>query len=179
MVVRVMTPLTIKTNTEDHFIAKLAAIAIVLSIIEFFLPSPIPGVKPGIANIIILYTLVKFNLQTAVWVSLIRVFVTSILVGSLMAPTFFLSLFGAISSLIFLFIFQKLPKKYFSVISLGIIAAFGHILGQFFIARIWIIPHDSIFNLLPLFLISSLIFGVLSGFITNTLLEHKTNRLPN
>ena len=49
MVVRAMTPLTIKTNTEDHFIAKLAAIAIVLSIIEFFLPSPIPGVKPGIA----------------------------------------------------------------------------------------------------------------------------------
>ena len=42
MVVRVMTPLTIKTNIEDHFIAKLAAIAIVLSIIEFFLPSPIP-----------------------------------------------------------------------------------------------------------------------------------------
>ena len=107
MVVRVMTPLTIKTTTEDHFVAKLAAIAIVLSIIEFFLPSPIPGVKPGIANIIILYTLVKFNLQTAVWVSLIRVFVSSILVGSLMAPTFFLSLFGAISSLIFLFIFQK------------------------------------------------------------------------
>ena len=179
MVVRVMTQLIIKTNTEDHFIAKLAAIAIALSIIEFFLPSPIPGIKPGIANIIVLYTLVKFNLQTAVWVSLIRIFVSSILVGSLLSPTFFLSLFGAISSLILLFIVQKLPKKYFSIISLGIIAAFGHILGQFLIARIWIIPHDSIFNLLPLFLISALIFGMLSGFITNTLLKHKTNPLPN
>ena len=174
-----MTQLIIKTNTEDHFIAKLAAIAIALSIIEFFLPSPIPGIKPGIANIIVLYTLVKFNLQTAVWVSLIRVFVSSILVGSLMSPTFFLSLFGAISSLILLFIFQKLPKKYFYIISLGIIAAFGNILGQFLIARIWIIPHDSIFNILQLFLISSLIFGMLSGFITNTLLKHKTNPLPN
>ena len=156
----------------DHIIAKLSAIAIVLSIIEFFLPSPIPGIKPGIANIIILYTLVKFDLKTAAWVSLLRVFISSILVGSFLSPTFFLSLFGAVISLAFLFLFQKLPKKYFSLISFGIVASFGHIIGQFFIARLWIIPHDSIFNLLPFFFISALIFGILSGYLANTILKH-------
>ena len=44
-----------------HQIAKLTALAIVLNMFEFFLPSPIYGVKPGIANIIILFAFVKFN----------------------------------------------------------------------------------------------------------------------
>ena len=48
-----MTLSTINISARDHQIAKLSAIAIALSLIEFFFPSPIPGVKPGIANIII------------------------------------------------------------------------------------------------------------------------------
>ena len=168
-----MTPSIIKITPRDHIIAKLSAIAIALSIIEFFLPSPIPGIKPGIANIIILFTFYKFNFQTAVWVSLIRVFISSLLVGTFISPTFFLSFFGAIFSLFCLFIFQKLSSNYFSIISLGIMTAFGHIIGQFFIARLWIIPHDSIFNLLPVFLISALIFGLISSFLTHALLNIK------
>ena len=54
-----MTLSTIKITNRDHEIAKLSAIAVALSLVEFFFPSPIPGVKPGIANIIILYTIWK------------------------------------------------------------------------------------------------------------------------
>jgi len=171
-----MTQLIIKPTKKDHTVAKLAAIAIILSVIEFFLPSPIPGIKPGIANIIILYSLVRFDFSTAAWVSIVRVFVSSIIVGSFLSPTFFLSLFGALFSLTLLYGFQKLPKPYFSIISLSLIASFGHIIGQFIIARLWIIPHDSIFNLLPLFLISALIFGIFSAFICYALLKHKLNK---
>jgi len=171
-----MTQLIIKPTKKDHTVAKLAAIAIILSVIEFFLPSPIPGIKPGIANIIILYSLVRFDFSTAAWVSIVRVFVSSIIVGSFLSPTFFLSLFGALFSLTLLYGFQKLPKPYFSIISLSLIASFGHIIGQFIIARLWIIPHNSIFNLLPLFLISALIFGIFSAFICDALLKHKLNK---
>ena len=171
-----MTQLIIKPTKKDHTVAKLAAIAIILSVIEFFLPSPIPGIKPGIANIIILYSLVRFDFSTAAWVSIVRVFVSSIIVGSFLSPTFFLSLFGALFSLTLMYGFQKLPKPYFSIISLSLIASFGHIIGQFIIARLWIIPHDSIFNLLPLFLISALIFGIFSAFICDALLKHKLNK---
>ena len=171
-----MTQLIIKPTKKDHTVAKLAAIAIILSVIEFFLPSPIPGIKPGIANIIILYSLVRFDFSTAAWVSIVRVFVSSVIVGSFLSPTFFLSLFGALFSLTLLYDFQKLPRLNFSIISLSLIASFGHIIGQFIIARLWIIPHDSIFNLLPLFLISALIFGIFSAFICNALLKHKLNK---
>ena len=41
----------IQTTIDDHRIAKLAALAIALHMVEAVVPSPLPGVKPGIAKI--------------------------------------------------------------------------------------------------------------------------------
>ena len=166
-----MTLSTIKITNRDHEIAKLSAIAVALSLIEFFFPSPLPGVKPGIANIIILYTIIKFDLQMGIWVSLIRVFVTSILLGAFLSPTFFLSLSGALFSLFSLIMLKNINRKYFSLISLSLIASLAHILGQFLIVRLWIIPHNGIFYLLPIFIISVFIFGLVNALVTNKLLQ--------
>jgi heptaprenyl diphosphate synthase len=166
-----MTLSTIKITDRDHQIAKLSAIAVALSLVEFFFPSPIPGVKPGIANIIILYTIFKFDLRMGIWVSIIRVFVTSIVLGSFLSPTFFLSLSGALFSLLSLIIFKNLSPKYFSLISFSLIASLAHIIGQFVIVRIWIIPHNGIFYLLPIFIVSAFIFGLVTALITNKLLQ--------
>mgnify|MGYP006102915663 CR=1 FL=1 len=171
-----MTPSTIKITDRDHRIAKLSAIAVALSLVEFFFPSPIPGVKPGIANIIILYTIFKFDIKMGIWVSLIRVFVTSIILGSFLSPTFFLSLSGALFSLLSLIIFKNLNRKYFSIISLSLIASLAHIFGQFIIVRIWIIPHNGIFYLLPVFILSAFIFGLVTALITNKLLQLNTKK---
>ena len=166
-----MTLSTIKISERDHQIAKLSAIAVALSLIEFFFPSPIPGVKPGIANIIVLYTIFKFDLSMGIWVSLIRAFVTSIILGSFLSPTFFLSLSGALFSLLSLIIIKKLNRNYFSLISFSLIASLAHIIGQFIIVRVWIIPHDGIFYLLPIFLVSAFIFGLVNALVTNKLLQ--------
>ena len=166
-----MTLSTINISDRDHQIAKLSAIAVALSLIEFFFPSPIPGVKPGIANIIILYTIFKFDLKMAIWVSIIRVFVTSIVLGSFLSPTFFLSLSGALFSLLSLIIFKNLSPKYFSLISFSLIASLAHIIGQFVIVRLWIIPHNGIFYLLPIFILSAFIFGLGTALVTNKLLQ--------
>ena len=166
-----MTLSTINISERDHQIAKLSAIAVALSLIEFFFPSPIPGVKPGIANIIILYTIFKFDLRMGIWVSIIRVFVTSIILGSFLSPTFFLSLSGALFSLLSLIIFKNLSPKYFSLISFSLIASLAHIVGQFVIVRLWIIPHNGIFYLLPIFILSAFIFGLVNALVTNRLLQ--------
>jgi heptaprenyl diphosphate synthase len=171
-----MTPSIIKPTNEDHQIAKLAAIATVLSLIEFFLPSPIPGVKPGIANIITLYALIKFNFHVAFWVSIIRVLVSSLLVGSFLNPTFFLSITGALFSLGILYFIFNLYGKYFGVLSLSLAASIFHIIGQFIVVRFWIIPHDSIFNLLPVFLLSAFIFGLVNGMIVYGVLQQKPHK---
>ena len=166
-----MTLSTINITDRDHQIAKLSAIAIALSLVEFFFPSPIPGVKPGIANIIILYTIFKFDLRMAIWVSIIRVFVTSIILGSFLSPTFFLSLSGALFSLLLLIIFRNLSPKYFSLISFSLIASLAHIIGQFVMVRFWIIPHNGIFYLLPIFIVSAFLFGLVTALVTNKLLQ--------
>jgi heptaprenyl diphosphate synthase len=166
-----MTHLTIKTNAEDFHIAKLTALAIGLHMIEAVIPSPLPGVKPGVANIVTLYVLYQYGFATAAWVSLLRVFASSLLLGQFLSPTFLLSLSGALLSLGVLYAVQYLPKKYFSAISLSIFAAFAHIAGQLIIIRLWLIPHTGIVYLIPIFALAALVFGLINGLITTKLLK--------
>lgn len=163
--------ITLQTTPDDHRIAKLTALAIGLHLIESVIPSPLPGVKPGIANIVTLYVLYEYGFATAAWVSLLRVFASSFLLGQFLTPTFVLSLSGALLSLLTLAIFYKLPKKYFSPITLSILAAFAHIAGQLIIVRLWLIPHAGIAYLIPIFALAALIFGLSNGLITTYLLK--------
>ena len=161
----------IQATAADHHVAKLTALAIGLHIIEAVIPSPLPGVKPGIANIVTLFVLYQYGFTTAAWVSLLRVFASSLLLGQFLSPTFVLSLSGALFSLAALFFAQHLPKKYFSAISLSLFAAFAHIAGQLIIVRLWLIPHAGIIYLVPIFAIAALVFGLINGIITRKLLS--------
>jgi heptaprenyl diphosphate synthase len=162
----------ISTQADDHKVAKLAAIAITLHMIEAVIPSPLPGVKPGLANIITLYVLYQFDFATAAWVSLLRVFAASFLFGQFLSPTFVLSLGGALASLLTLYFAQHLPRQYFSAISLSLLAAYAHIAAQLVIVSLWLIPHSGIGYLIPVFVLAATIFGISNGFITQYLIRH-------
>ena len=141
----------IKPTLLDHQIAQLSAIAIGLSLIESVLPSPMPGVKPGIANIITLYAMYRFNFRTAIWVSILRVFATSLILGQFLSPTFMLSLAGSLLSLLTLYFSIKLPSRFFSPMGLSVLSSFAHITGQLLLVRLWLIPHASIYYLIPIY----------------------------
>jgi len=162
---------SIQTTKDDHHIAKLTALAIGLHVLEAVFPSPLPGVKPGIANIITLYVLIQYGFGTAAWVSLLRVFASSLLLGHFLSPSFVLSLSGALLSLAALWLAQHLPKRYFSVITLSILAAFAHIAGQLFIVRLWLIPHAGVSYLIPIFALAALAFGIVNGVICKRLIN--------
>ena len=162
----------IKTTLLDHQIAQLSAIAIGLSLIESVLPSPMPGVKPGIANIITLYAMYRFNFRTAIWVSILRVFATSLILGQFLSPTFMLSLAGSLLSLLTLYFSIKLPSRFFSPMGLSVLSSFAHITGQLLLVRLWLIPHASIYYLIPIYSAAALIFGLINGWITYRLLKH-------
>lgn len=166
-----MHKLQIHTTEDDHRIAKLAALAIGLHLVEAVIPSPLPGVKPGIANIVTLYVLYRFDFATAAWVSLLRVFASSLLFGNFLSPTFALSLSGAIFSLLVLYITQYFPKRYFGPVSLSIFAAFGHMAAQLLVVRLWLIPHAGVAYLVPIFMAAALLFGLINGLVTSRLLK--------
>jgi len=160
---------------DDHRIAKLAAVAIGLTLAEAALPSPIPGVKPGLANIVTLAVLARFGLRAAIWVGLLRVVAGSLLMGTFLSPTFFLSFVGAIASLAALAAAHTLPTRYFGPISQSVFAAFAHLGGQLALVYFWLIPHAGVAYLLPLFAGAALLFGTVNGIAAAFLLT----RIPD
>lgn len=157
-------------HPEDRRIARLAALAIGLTLAEAALPSPIPGVKPGLANIVILMVLLQHGWRAAAWVSALRVLAGGMLLGSLFTPGFWLSLTGAMFSLAILALARHLPKAHFGPISLSVLAAFGHVGGQLALAGAWLLPGVALIKLLPVFAAAALVFGAVNGVIVARLL---------
>ncbi|WP_295005858.1 Gx transporter family protein [uncultured Dechloromonas sp.] len=155
---------------EDRRVAWLATAAVGLSLVDAAIPSPLPGVKPGLANIVTLVVLARYGWGTAVWVSALRVLAGSLLLGYFLAPGFFLSLTGTTLSLLTLGLTRHLPARWFGPVSLSILAAFAHIGGQLLLARAWLIPHDGVFLLTPVFAGAALVFGTINGLIAAKLL---------
>lgn len=176
-----MTPSVIKlpASQDDHRIARLAAFAIGLSLVEAALPSPLPGVKPGLANIITLLVLQRYGWRAAAWVSLLRVVAGSLLLGSFLSPGFVLSFSGALASLAVLALVCRLPSAWFGTVSHSVLAAFAHIAAQIVVVYVWLIPHAGVFYLAPLFAAAALLFGIVNGLVTARLLEGAPlNALP-
>ena len=158
------------TTPEDHRIAQLAAAAIGLALIDAAIPLPLPGVKPGLANIVTLIVLARYGWATAAWVSGLRVIAGGLLLGQFLSPGFFMSLTGALLSLFVLALAIRLPRRWFGPVSWSILAAFAHIGGQLLLARVWLIPHNALFYLVPLFSAAALTFGIINGLIAARLL---------
>jgi heptaprenyl diphosphate synthase len=166
------TSILLDTTAEDHHIARMAAVALGLTVLESAIPSPLPGVKPGLANIVTLIVLARYGWRTAAWVSLLRVVAGSLLFGNFLAPGFFLSLSGAILSLIVLALAQHLPARLFGPVSHSIYAAFAHITGQMLVVYLWLIPHAGIAYLIPIFATAALVFGTVNGLIAARFMDN-------
>lgn len=148
----------------------LTAAAIVVSILESFIPSVgIPGVKLGLANILIIITLYEIGVVEAILVNLIRVFITGLLRGTLMSMGFLMSLTGAVLSLGIMILFYLLIKQ-FSVIGVSVIGSLFHVTGQILIAMIFLGTAYIIFYL-PIIAISAIITGVFVGLVSGAIIK--------
>ena len=155
----------IQTTAEDQRIAWLAALAITIHILESAFPSPLPGMKPGLANVITIVVLVQFGWRSAAWVSLLRVLCGSLLLGTFLTPTFLLSLGGAVCSIAILWLACRLPGRGFGPVGFSLLAALAHMTGQFTIAWLLFIPHPALWRLFPVLLTAALLFGTVGGII--------------
>jgi heptaprenyl diphosphate synthase len=163
----------LQVTDDDRRVARYAAAAIALTIAEAAIPSPLPGVKPGLANIVVLIVLNRHGWREAAWVALLRVVAGSLLIGQFLAPGFFLSLTGSLMSLAVLAVTARLPGRWFGPVSQSILAAFAHISGQVLLARLWLVPHNGVFYLVPVFAATALVFGVVNGLIAAKLLQEE------
>ena len=152
----------------------MAALALGLSVLEAAIPSPLPGVKPGLANIVTLIVLSRYGWRAAAWVSLLRVMAAGLLFGNFLAPGFFLSLSGALCSLAILAACRLLPTRWFGAVTHSILAAGAHIAGQLLLVYFWLIPHSGLMYLVPIFAGAALFFGTVNGLVAAYYLDAQT-----
>ena len=168
--------MTLPTTRADHRIAWLAALAITIHIMESALPSPLPGVKPGLANVVTIVVLCRYGWAAAAWVSGLRVLAGSLLIGAFLSPAFVLSLSGAVCALLVLapaaWIARRAPGWAPGPIGYSVLAAWAHMTGQFWVAYLLFVPHEGLFHLLPILLTVSLVFGILSGAVAGVVIKH-------
>ena len=149
-------------------IAILTSVAIVLSIVESFIPIGLPGIKLGLANAVVLITLYLYSYKEAFLIEMIRVLITGLIYSGLFSYQFLLSFVGALVSFIVMFILSRFTKL--SVILISVFGAISHTIGQILIAYIYI-SSESIFLYLPIIMSLSIVTGILTGLISYKVLS--------
>lgn len=148
----------------------LTAGAIAIAILESFIPSiGIPGVKLGLANIVILVILYELGILEAIVVNLLRVLVVGLLRGTFLSMGFLMSLTGAVLSLGIMILFYLLIKK-FSIVGVSVIGSIFHVAGQILIAMLFL-GTAYIFLYLPVIALSAIITGVFVGIMAHLIVK--------
>ncbi len=139
------------------------ALAMIMSYIEVLFPLnfAVPGIKMGLANIVIVFVLYRMSLADAVTVSLVRVFLVSLLFGNFMSLAY--SFTGAALSLALMAILKKTEK--FSVVGVSIVGGVMHNVGQIAMAVI-LMGTAQIAYYLPVLVITGTVTGVLIGLVS-------------
>ena len=136
-----------------HTITELAiftAIAFIFSYIEslFPLPIPFPGIKLGLANLVIVLVLYKNG------------FCQAFTFGSLFG--FLYSLAGSVLSLIIMNLLKNKTHLHISAFGVSVAGGITHNIGQFAVAA-WLVGPSAILPYFPFLYFSGLIAGGLIG----------------
>lgn len=162
-------------NTTDTkkltMTALLAALALIFSYIEVLIPfSPaIPGIKLGIANLVVIVALYHMGLKYAITINVVRIFIAGLLFSGVFGIIY--SLAGAILSMTVMLLLKK--TGLFSVAGVSMAGGVAHNLGQI-LAAAFLVSNLSIFIYFPVLIFSGLISGALIGIVAYIILK----RLP-
>lgn len=161
------------TTPKIALLSMLTALAVVLSVVEsLYINVGIPGVRLGLANIIILLTLYELGPKEALEVNLFRIFIASIFTGSIFGMGFLMSIVGAIFSFIAMLIFYLFLKK-FSLIGVSVIGSLFHLFGQILVAMLYIDSFLGVLNYFAIIGISGVVTGILVGIIVTLIQKTK------
>lgn len=150
----------------------LIALAFILSYIESMIPIPIPipGVKIGLANLVVLVGLYTMGAKEAFVLSMIRIILVGFTFGNL--STMMFSFAGGILSWVLMTIFFK--SKKFSISGVSIIGGVAHNVGQILTAM-WVVDSSALLYYLPFLLVSGAAMGIVIGLVGSILIKRIKN----
>lgn len=150
----------------------LIALAFILSYIEsiFPIPVPIPGIKIGLANLVVLVALYTMGVKQAFVLSLLRIVLVGFSFGSL--STMLFSFAGGILSWVLMVVAKKM--KGLSMTGVSIIGGIGHNIGQILVAM-WVVDTSAVIYYLPILMVSGVIAGCLVGILGGMVVSKLNN----
>lgn len=155
-------------KNKNIVLGSMVGVAIVLQVLESFIPVPlpVPGGKIGLANIVALIVLVKFGAKEAVAVTLIRAVLGSLLHGGFVSMIY--SVFGGLFSVLTAICLFKRNRN--SIIGIGIMSALMHNLAQVIVA-VTIMNNIYIVTYYPVLMLVSVPCGALTGYVSGLVLN--------
>ena len=150
----------------------LISLAFIFSYIEAVIPIPIPvpGVKLGLANLVLIVGLYTVGISGTIAVSLVRIVLVGFTFGNFSSMIY--SLAGGIVSLVLMILLKKTGK--FSQIGVSIIGGIGHNIGQLTAAAL-ITETAGVFYYLPFLIVAGVIAGAVIGLLGGMV----TDRIQN
>lgn len=150
---------------EVAFLGMMTAVAIIATYVERLLPSPVPavpGIKLGVANVVILTLLYIFNAKSAVLVNMTRIVLVGLMFSGVYGMIYSLS--GGMLSFGVMYLAKRSEKL--SIIGVSILGGIFHNVGQIIIAAA-VLRTKELFYYLPVLLVSGVITGILVGYGAN------------
>ncbi len=147
---------------KTAFCGLMLALALIASYVESLIPVPIPvpGIKLGVANSVVLILLYYTNAKTAWEISVGRVVLSGFLFGSLSSILYSLS--GAILSLLVMTLIKK--RDCFTMTGVSVAGGVSHNIGQLIMAFL-VLESAALWYYLPVLLVSGCVTGGLIGIL--------------
>lgn len=161
-----------KTNVRKITnLALLTAMALAISLIEHYipLPIPIPGAKLGLSNIVLLVSLYFYGLKAGLAIGVLKSFLLVLATG--MVTSFFFSAMGAILATISMHISLRFLDKSLSFIGVSEIGAFFHNFGQILVAA-FVMGNIKMYYYFPLLVFIGTFSGFFVGLSSNYIIKH-------
>jgi heptaprenyl diphosphate synthase len=126
---------------------------------------PLPFIRLGLSNVIVLYLIWKGQVLSAFIVNIAKAIIGGLITLTLLSPATLLSLSGGLAAILAMLIVKNLHMG-FSIYGISIIGAISHNMTQLFIVREVIIQSDRVFMLTPILISIGLISGCIIAYIT-------------
>ncbi|MFV0466180.1 MAG: Gx transporter family protein [Lachnospiraceae bacterium] len=140
----------------------LVALAFILSYIESIipLPIPVPGIKIGLANLVVITALYLMGPGDALILSLLRVVLVGFTFGNM--STMMFSLAGGLLSWLVMVLAKR--SKVFSMTGVSILGGISHNIGQILVAIV-VLNTATLVYYLPFLILSGLVTGTVIGIL--------------
>lgn len=147
---------------KTAYLGVMLALALICSYVEALIPIPIgiPGIKLGLANIVIVFALYSIGFKEAFVLSIMRVTITGFLFGNVVTIAY--SLTGGLLSLLVMYLLKKTDKL--SCISVSIAGGIFHNIGQMIIATI-LVDNYYVLYYVPVLMIAGFVTGTCIGVV--------------